>query len=101
MFVSRSSYLARCGCFARLARLAISSLRVSCLSCSPCSLTSQGVAGLALIPRLLEQIIARFVPQEERYNRQVVLADGRTVSYSVAGNTDGLPVFLFLVRGAN
>ncbi|CAM9969975.1 unnamed protein product, partial [Laminaria digitata] len=34
--------------------------------------------------------------EEERYNRQVVLANGRTVSYSVAGNPDGLPVFLFL-----
>lgn len=41
-----------------------------------------------------------FVSQEERYNRQVVLADGRTVSYSVAGNPDGLPVFLFLVSTA-
>ena len=45
-------------------------------------------------------ICSFFVSQEERYNREVVLADGRTVSYSVAGNPDGLPVFLFLVRGA-
>ena len=36
-------------------------------------------------------------PQEERYNRRLVLADGRTVSYAVAGSPDGLPVFLFLV----
>lgn len=36
--------------------------------------------------------------QEERYNREFVLADGRTVSYSVAGVPDGLPVFLFLVK---
>lgn len=36
--------------------------------------------------------------QEERYNRDFVLEDGRNVSYSDAGVPDGLPVFLFLVR---
>eukprot|EP00903_Cladosiphon_okamuranus_P006254 g6137.t1 len=34
--------------------------------------------------------------EEERFNRKFVLANGRTVSYSIAGNPDGLPVFLFL-----
>ncbi|CAM9953295.1 unnamed protein product, partial [Ectocarpus sp. 6 AP-2014] len=34
--------------------------------------------------------------EEERYNRSFVRADGKTVSYSVAGVPDGLPVFLFL-----
>lgn len=35
--------------------------------------------------------------QEERFNRKFVLADGRSVSYAIAGAPDGLPVFLFLV----
>ncbi|CAM9507953.1 unnamed protein product, partial [Hapterophycus canaliculatus] len=34
--------------------------------------------------------------EEERYNRKFVLADGKRVSYSVGGDPDGLPVFLFL-----
>ncbi|CAM9725525.1 unnamed protein product, partial [Ectocarpus sp. 12 AP-2014] len=34
--------------------------------------------------------------EEERYNRSFVRADGKAVSYSVAGVPDGLPVFLFL-----
>ena len=47
-----------------------------------------GIAVLVMAPTL----------QDERYNHRFVLAGGRSVSYSVAGNPDGLPVFLFLVR---
>ncbi|CAM9920621.1 unnamed protein product [Scytosiphon promiscuus] len=39
--------------------------------------------------------------EEERYNRKFVLADGKRVSYSVGGDPDGLPVFLFLGLGCH
>lgn len=51
-----------------------------------------------MIMMVMIMIVITFCYQEERFNRKFLLADGRTVSYSIAGVPDGLPVFLFLVR---
>ena len=51
-----------------------------------------------MLAPVVAMMTTSFTQNERYYSRRFVLEDGRNVSYSVVGNPDGQPVFVFLVR---